>query len=139
MLSNVQGTFSAGETVTGDSSNTVARFKQTDMVLKVSSFDFLNKQNKLVWQDQHAYTADTKLDSTYTTITGNISIANSTRALIGKGTLFTTELKIGDSVSFTNDGGSTVTGIVKYIVSQTSATLTNDVGSSDVATGVYIN
>ena len=33
-----------------------------------------------------------------------MSIANSTKALIGKGTLFNTELKQGDSISFQNDG-----------------------------------
>ena len=37
------------------------------------------------------------------TITGNISIANSSTSSKGKGTNFTTDLKIGESISFTND------------------------------------
>ena len=43
-------------------------------------------------------------------------------------------LKLDDSVTFTNDAGSTVTGIVKYVVSQTELELTAAVGSSDVTT-----
>jgi hypothetical protein len=68
------------------------------------------------------------------TITGNVSIANSDATLLGKGTNFTTDLKIGDSISFTNDAGNTVTGLVKYIVSQTELELTANVGGSDVTT-----
>ena len=83
------------------------------------------------------YTADADLTSTYgdnTTITGNVSVANSDATVLGKGTNFTTDLKIGDSISFTNDAGSTVTGTVKYIVSQTELELTSAVGGSDVTT-----
>ena len=72
------------------------------------------------------YTSDADLTSTHglnETIGGNISIANSSAQLLGKGTNFTTDIKIGDSISFTNDAGSTVTGIVKYVVSQTELEL----------------
>ena len=91
----------------------------------------------MVWLVRQTYTADADLTSTYgsnTTITGNVSIANSDATLQGKGTNFTTDLKIGDSISFTNDAGSDVTGIVKYIVSQTELELTANVGGSDVTT-----
>ena len=67
------------------------------------------------------------------TITGNISIANSSAVLRGKGTNFTTDLKIGESISFTNDAGGTVTALVQNIISQTEATLTANVGGSDVS------
>ena len=83
------------------------------------------------------YTADADLTSTYgenTTITGNVSIANSDATLLGKGTNFTTDLKIGDSITFTNDAGSTVTATVKYIVSQNELELTANVGGADVTT-----
>ena len=40
-------------------------------------------------------------------------------------------------LSFTNDAGSTVTGIVKYVVSQTELELTS-VGSSDVTTAAVL-
>ena len=55
--------------------------------------------------------------------------------LRGKGTKFTTELKVDDSISFTNDAGGTVTGTVRNIISQTELTLTAAVGGSDVTTG----
>ena len=55
------------------------------------------------------YTADTKLDSTYgsnTELTGNITVANSSSTIRGKGTLFTSELKVDVSITFTNDAVS---------------------------------
>ena len=87
------------------------------------------------------YTADTRLDNTYgenTELTGVMSIANSTRALVGKGTLFNTELKVGDSISFQNDAGTTVTATIAFIDNNNSATLTADVGGSDVSTSTVI-
>jgi len=83
------------------------------------------------------YTADADTTSTYgsnTTITGNVTVANSDATVFGKGTNFTTDLKIGDTVSFTNNANGTVSGIVKYIVSQTELELTANVGGSDVTT-----
>ena len=69
-----------------------------------------------------------------TELTGNITVANSSSTVRGKGTLFTTELKVDDSISFTNDAGSSVTGIVRNIISQTELTLVSAVGGSDVTT-----
>ena len=91
----------------------------------------------MVWQVHLLTLLTFDLTSTYgtnETITGNISIANSSAQLLGKGTNFTTELKIGDSISFTNNAGSTVTAFVQNIISQTEATLTANVGGSDVST-----
>ena len=68
-------------------------------------------------------------------LTGNVTVANSDATVRGKGTKFTTELKVDDSISFTNDAGATVTGIVRNIISQTELTLTANVGGSDVTTG----
>ena len=58
------------------------------------------------------------------------------QTVFGKGTNFTNDIKIGDSVSFTNDGRYNITGIVKYVVSQTELELTSAVGSSDVTTAL---
>ena len=66
------------------------------------------------------YTADTDLSSTYginETIQGNISIANSSKTIRGKGTNFQVDLKIGDEIQFTNDAGSTETAIIQNITS----------------------
>ena len=49
----------------------------------------------------------------------NISIANSSKTIIGKGTRFTTDLKIGDEIQFTNDSyTSTRTAIIQNITSE---------------------
>ena len=81
------------------------------------------------------YTADVDLTSTYgdnLTITGNISVANSSATVTGSGTNFNTQLKIGGpQITFTNDAGTSVTGLVKFIESNTSLTLTSAVGSSE--------
>ena len=52
-----------------------------------------------------AYTADASLDSTSgsnVTLSGTFDIANSSTAVVGINTRFNHELKIGDSISFTN-------------------------------------
>ena len=75
------------------------------------------------------YTADVDLTSTYgdnLTITGNISVANSS-ATVTAPINFNTQLKIGDQITFTNDAGTSVTGLVKFIESNTSLTLTSAV------------
>ena len=43
------------------------------------------------------------------------------------GTRFNDELKIGDSVSFTNDSGDTETKIIEAIISNTELTLESNV------------
>lgn len=138
VLSNVQGTFSAGETVTGDSSNATGSIQANSIGFKgATSFDF--EQTKQVGMaGSPTYTADTVLNITQGSnveLTGNVTVANSSATVRGKGTKFTTELKVDDSITFTNDAGATVTGIVRNIISQTELTLTANVGGSDVTTG----
>ena len=138
VLSNVQGSFSAGETVTGDISNATGSIQADSIGFKgATSFDF--EQTKQVGMaGSPTYTADTVLSATQGSnveMTGNVTVANSTTTVRGKGTKFTTELKVDDSITFTNDAGATVTGIVRNIISQTELTLTAAVGSSDVTTG----
>ena len=48
--------------------------------------------------------------------------------ILGKGTKFTTELKIGDQITFLDDEGDTVTSIVESITSVTEMTVTAAVG-----------
>jgi len=45
--------------------------------------------------------------------------ADQADVLVGSGTKFTTELKIGDQINFTDDGGSSITRIVQNIESDT--------------------
>ena len=138
VVSNVQGTFTAGETVTGSASNSNGVVQADTIGFKgVTSFDF-EQTKQIGMAGSPTYTADAVLDSTNganTDLTGNVTVANSNATVRGKGTKFTTELKVDDSISFTNDAGVTVTGTVRNIISQTELTLTANVGGSDVTTG----
>ena len=49
--------------------------------------------------------------------------------LVGSGTKFTTELKIGDQINFIDDGGSSVTRIVQNIESNTRLQTVRDLGT----------
>ena len=137
VLSNVQGSFSAGETVTGDSSNASGTI-QADRIGFKGVTPFVFEQTKQIGMaGSPTYTADTKLDSTHgsnTELSGNITVANGSSVISGKGTKFTTELKVDDTITFTNNAGATVTGTVRNIISQTELTLTANVGGSDVTT-----
>ena len=53
-------------------------------------------------------------------ITGTLSVANSGTAVTGFGTLFNTELKVGDEITIITDAGNLVTRIVEAIISNTS-------------------
>ena len=69
-----------------------------------------------------AYTSDVVRNSTYgesLKITGSLSVANSGIAVTGFGTLFNSELS-GDEITFTTDGGTSITRLVEAIISDTS-------------------
>ena len=141
VVGNVEGTFSAGEVVTGQTSNAALTLQTNALGFKAVGTRDITAVKQIGMAGSPAYTADTSLTSTHgtnTTITGNVTVANSDATVFGKGTNFTNDIKIGDSVTFTNDAGSTVTGIVKYVVSQTELELTAAVGSSDVTTAAVL-
>ena len=141
VVSNVQGTFSSGETITGNISNVSGTIQANRFGLSgVTTFDF-STIKQIGMAGSPTYTADVKVDSTYgnsTVLTGNITVANSDATILGKGTTFNSDLKISDSITFTNNAGGTVTKIVKYIVSDTELELTANVGGSDVTTAGVI-
>ena len=137
VVSNLQGEFSAGETIVGQTSNNSATIQADTIGRKGVLTRDITAVKQIGMAGSPTYTADTDLTSSNGTneeIQGNISIANSSAQLLGKGTNFTTDLKIGDSISFTNNAGSTVTALIQNIISQTEATLTANVGGSDVST-----
>ena len=136
ICSNVNGTFVAGETITGGTSG-VTDIIQSDAVgLKgVRSFDFTAV--KQLGQSGTRLYADVARSSTYgesLQITGTLSVANGGTAVTGFGTLFNTELKIGDEITIITDAGNLVTRIVESIISNTSLQLSVAVGGSDVST-----
>ena len=137
VVANVEGTFSAGEVVTGQTSNASATIQSDILGFKGVGTKDINYVKQIGMAGSPAYTSDADLTSTYganETITGNVSVANSSNVLRGKGTSFETELRIGDSITFNNDAGSSITKLVKNIVSQNEITLDSAVGASDVST-----
>jgi hypothetical protein len=137
VLSNVKGSFAINETITGQTSNGSATIQPDRLGLRGVATRDISAVKQIGMAGSPTYTSDTDLTSTYganETIQGNISIANSSANLLGKGTNFTTDLKVGDSITFTNDAGSDVTAKIQNIISQTQATLTANVGGSDVTT-----
>ena len=137
VLSNVKGTFSAGEVIRNDDSSTFGTVQADAIGFKaVRSFEF-GDVKQISMAGSPVYTADTDLGSTNgdnKVLSGTISIANSVAAVTGFNTKFTTELKIGDQITFTDDAVTTVTKTVKNIISDTSLTLDSAVGGSDVST-----
>src|SRR6056300_945828 len=137
VLSNVKGSFAINEIITGQTSNGSATIQPDRLGLRGVATRDISAVKQIVMAGSPTYTSDTDLTSTYgvnETIQGNISIANSSANLLGKGTNFNTDLKVGDSITFTNDAGSDVTAKIQNIISQTQATLTANVGGSDVTT-----
>jgi hypothetical protein len=137
IVSNVQGTFAAGETITGGTSSNTAVIQADAVGFKgVTSHD-ITAVKQLAMAGSPTFTADTALDATNgdnATLTGTLSIANSDTAVTGFNTRFTDELVVGDSISFTTDGGSSITRLVEAIISNSSITLSAAVGGSDVST-----
>ena len=137
VLYNVSGTFVPGETITGGISSNTATIQADARGFKgVTTYDF-SSTKQIGMAGSPAYTADTVLDSTSgesLQISGTISIANSGTTVTGFGTKFNTELRIGDSITFTTDAGSSVTRLVEAIVSDTSLVFSTTVGGSDVST-----
>ena len=126
IVSSVNGTFVAGETITGGTSSNTAAI-QSDAVgfTGVSEFDFPSVK-QVGMAGSPTYTSDTSLDSTSgdnKILSGTLDIGSGSANVVGISTKFTTELKIGDSISFTNDSGNTETKIVEAIVSNTSLTI----------------
>jgi len=136
VLSSTNGAFVTGETITGGTSSNTAIIQADAVGLKgVRQYDF-SATKQIGMAGTPAYTADVSRSATYgesLQITGNITVASSNASVTGFGTLFNTELKIGDEITISTDAGGTVTRIVEAIISNTSLTLTAAVGGSDVS------
>jgi len=137
VVSSTNGTFVAGETITGGTSSNTASIQSNALGFNgVTVFDF-PQVKQIGMAGTPAYTADVERSATYgekLQITGNLSVANSGSVVTGFGTLFNTELKIGDEITISTDAGGTVTRIIESIVSNTSLNLLTAVGGSDVST-----
>ena len=137
VVSDVQGVFSAGETLTGGTSGNSGSIQSDAFGFTgVETFDF-SAVKQISMAGSPTYTADTVrtvADGDVLTLTGTITVANSSNAVQGFGTKFTNELKIGDSISFIDDAGTDTTAVVDLIISDTQLELSANVGGSDVTT-----
>jgi len=136
VLNNVIGTFISGETITGGTSSNTAVIQSNRYGFNgANTFNFTNVK-QLGMSGSPTYTSDVALGNfgeNYQ-IFGSFSIANSGTTVTGFGTLFNTELQIGDSVTFTTDAGSSVTRVIESINSNNSFEFSQAVGASDVST-----
>ncbi len=141
VVSNVKGTFNPAETITGAQSSST-RTIQSDIVgyKAIQSFNF-GETKSLGQPGSPTYTADTDNSDLYgevLTLTGNISITAASDAVIGSGTKFTTELKVGDIIEMIDAGANTIQREIEEIISDTSITLTAVIGSDAVAASIPV-
>ena len=137
VVSNVKGTFVAGETITGGTSGNTATIQNDILGFKgATSYDF-PQVKQIGMAGSPTYTADTALDNTNganTNISGTIDVANGSKNVTGINSFFTEELVVGDSISFTNDSGNTETKIVQLITSNNSLTLDSATAAASTKT-----
>ena len=137
-LTNIQGQFTENEVITGATSSYTATIQYTTFGRKGVTQHTIASVKQLYSNTANAdFTADAALSSAYGSrlaITGNITIANSASVISGSGTKFTTELVIGDRVSFITNAGTVLTRTIESITSDTSLNFDTAVGSSDVST-----
>ena len=126
VVSNVNGTFIAGETITGGTSGLTANIQSDSIGFKgATSYDF-PQVKQIGMAGSPTYTSDTALDNTFGVnkiLSGSIDVGSGSASVTGINTLFTEDLVVGDSISFTNDSGNTETKIIKSIISNSSLIL----------------
>ena len=140
VLSNVNGQFVDGETVTDESSNSgiiqTSRFGLSGVV----SNNFTTVK-AITMAGSPPYTADTSLENQYSEnleLTGTGSIANSGTTITGFQSLYTSELRNGDIIRFTTDAGTSLERVVKGIYDNNTIELESAIGAADVTTRAII-
>ena len=127
IVSNVQGSFLAGETITGGSSSNTAVI-QSDVIGRKGATVFGPSDIKQVaMAGSPTYTADVATDNV--NLTGTISVAGAGKIISGFGTRFTDELKIGDSITYTTNTPLSETNVVAYVINDTSFAVVTGAGA----------
>ena len=127
IVSNVQGGFLAGETITGSSSSNTAVI-QSDVIGRKGATVFGPSDIKQVaMAGSPTYTADVATDNV--NLTGTISVAGAGKIISGFGTRFTDELKIGDSITYTTNTPLSETNVVAYVINDTSFAVVTGAGA----------
>nr|BAR27359.1 VrlC protein [uncultured Mediterranean phage uvMED] len=136
IVSSVNGEFAPDEVIRGSVSSKDATIQSDSVGFKgVRSWDF-SAVKQVYGPGTATYSADTSLDTNgeNAVVSGFLDIANGSAAVTGVNTKFTTELKVGDSISFTNDSGNTETKRVEAIISDNSLTLGSVVAAQSTKT-----
>ena len=116
---DLTSTFGAHKKLTGTISTTAALSTAGDILLDGTTGASANAGDKITLEDS----------------TGVISQeSQAADTVFGSGTKFTTELQIGDSITFTDDGNNTITRIVDSIASDTKAEMSAGLGSTTATT-----
>ena len=140
-LISVTGTFTNGEKVKSTSSaetdEIVEDSGNTDLTIASSQlFDF-SMVHSMFMNDPDAgedFTCDTVQESTFT-LTGTVSTEPNNKTLTGFGTLFTTELRVGDAIEIpSGNNGVAEKIVVEAITSNTQLTYYVLEGFDDVTT-----
>ena len=128
VISNVQGSFAQGETITGGTSSNTATIQANTVGRKgVNNFG-PSDVKQIAMAGSPTYTSD--VATTELTLTGTVSNTGGQKSFTGFGTRFTDELKIGDKITVTTDNNLQETKIVSYIVSDTLMYTTDASGAS---------
>ena len=139
VLSNVKGEFTDGETITAPTNSRTGTVQYSALRAKGFEQKDLTQTKGISMAGSPTFTSDVDLTSTYgdqKTLTGTITGANSATTIYGFGTRFTTELKIGDEITWTDDANTAVTKLVESISSDTQLEISAALGGSDVSTKV---
>ncbi len=186
VLNDVQGEFSAGETITAPTNSRTGTLQFTAFGCKGFEQKEFGQTKGISMAGSPTYTANVSLDSTHGDVLeliGTVSTvdpdeaqgsvildgtdANSANGgdtliledatessdlvfgvgleppadqgdvLIGSGTKFLTDFKIGDSIEFVDDGGSTVTRIINSISSNTKLETSVGLGTASATSKTY--
>jgi len=142
ILSNVKGTFVAGETVTNETGASATVAANAAARNAVQSYTIADVK-QVSQAGSPNFTADTVLsssavdttDDSFKLLSGSITFGNSDTTAIGQNTKFTSELITGDLIQFTDNTGETLTRVVSAIASNTALTISAATASADITTG----
>ena len=141
ILSNVKGTFVAGETVVNESSNSATIAANAAARNSVQTYTIADVK-QVSQAGSPNFTADTVLsssavdtkDDSFKLLSGTITFGNNDTTAVGQNTKFTSELITGDTIQFTDNTGETLTAVVSQIASDTGLTIATATASADITT-----
>ena len=127
VVSNVQGTFLPGETITGGTSSATATLQANTIGRKAATVFGPADVKQVAMAGSPTYTADVVTENI--NMTGTLSVAGAGKIISGFGTRFTDELKIGDSITYTTNTPLAETNEVAYVINDTSFAVVTGAGA----------